>query len=207
MINSRLHLSPDDVSTPLLQVFAENNLQFMWYVVMDYHFKQKSLDVSKQDNEHFRRSFRRYFKSDIRMLFTNEFHRGDPKSPNFMGYHRNGLIEDPFAGEDLSSIEKIQKLTQVIRKLNRRIPNGYKGLSITPITENQGGIKGLVQYVTKDSWKHDEYLGDVVHHECSDFINKSLLDKIHEKYKVPTLTRSKRILNRQDRALRLASIK
>jgi len=207
MINSRLHLSPDDVSTPLLQVLAENNLQFMWYVVIDYHFKQKSLDAVKQDNEHFRRSLRRYFKRDIRMFFTNELHREDPQSPNHMGFHRNGLIEDPLAGEDLSSIEKIQRLSQAIRKLNRRIPNGYKGLSITPITERQGGAEGLVKYMTKDSWKHDEYLGDVVHHECSDFINKSLLDKIHDKYKVPTLTRSKGLLDRQDRALRLASIK
>ena len=66
-------------------------------------------------------------------------------------------------------------LEKVIRGFNNTLPNGKDAVDIEPITEEKGGVSGLLEYNTKDSWKYGERIEEVIDWENSDCLDIGLL--------------------------------
>ena len=66
-------------------------------------------------------------------------------------------------------------LDKVIRAFNKSIPNGKDAVDIRRITEEKGGVSGLLEYNTKDSWKYGERIEEVIDWENSDCLDIGLL--------------------------------
>ena len=180
----------------------ENDLSFNWYIVIDYHYANNTINKVEDDNRRLRYVLRKFFKSNIRFWFFNEVHRYSHLING--GIHKNIMMEgipdhcwkerssqmnqfllelDP-SGKLLFECEcgiiptvQIQKdlLNKVIRGFNRSIPNGSDALSIERISESAGGQMGLVEYCTKDYWKHHENIGNVLDTFNSDAIDRDRL--------------------------------
>ena len=66
-------------------------------------------------------------------------------------------------------------LDKVIRGFNKSLPNGKDAVDIRRITEEKGGVSGLLEYNTKDSWKYGERIEEVIDWENSDCLDIGLL--------------------------------
>lgn len=165
-----------EVQRILLNHIKENGIQFKYLLTCDYFYKQKDYNKVLLDNRHFRKTIRKFYKDDISMLFIIEKHT-DPESNHLGGYHRHILIEDaseerwnqPSNGMTTlilkldpasvfgmkmmrtapSSELKEKLLAKATRDFNQSVPNGYIGTDVRPITEERGGISGLIEYLTK----------------------------------------------------------
>ena len=75
----------------LSQQISDNDLEFYWYITLEYHYKNTDLNKVRSDNKRFRYTIRKFFKSNIRMWFFNERHHTSGKIKG--GYHRHILME------------------------------------------------------------------------------------------------------------------
>ena len=66
-------------------------------------------------------------------------------------------------------------LDKVIRGFNNTLPNGKDAVDIRRISEEKGGVSGLLEYNTKDSWKYGERIEEVIDWENSDCLDIDLL--------------------------------
>lgn len=165
-----------EVQRILLNHIKENGIEFKYLLTCDYFYKQKDYNKVLLDNRHFRKTIRKFYKDDINMLFIIEKHT-DPESKHLGGYHRHILIEDasknrwnkPSNGMttlllnlDPASVFGIKMmrtapsaelkeklLAKATRDFNQSVPNGYIGTDVRPITEERGGLTGLIEYLTK----------------------------------------------------------
>ena len=165
-----------EVRRILLEQIHSKGIAIKYLLTCDYFYKQKDYNKVLLDNRHLRRTIRRFYKDDIKMIFFIEKHT-DPKSNHYQGYHRHVLVEDvkperwlePTGGmmalmmnldvpsafgmkmkAEAPSPEIQQKLLcKAVRDLNRSVPNGYLGTDVRPVTEARGGTTGVVDYLTK----------------------------------------------------------
>ena len=191
----------------LSQQISDNELKFYWYIAINYYHKNTDLNKVRSDNKRFRYVVRKFFKSDIRFLFFNERNRESGKMKG--GYHRHILMEsipstswqtrsnqmdrfilelDPeilfgisLGNVNPSCIQQKNLLDKVIRGFNKSLPNGKDGVDIEPITEEKGGVSGLLEYNTKDSWKYGERIEEVIDWENSDCLDIGLLARQQSK--------------------------
>ena len=181
----------------------KNELSFYWYITLEYHYKNTDINKVRSDNKRFRYVIRKFFRSDIRMWFFNERHHNSEKIKG--GYHRHILMEsipedcwktrsnqmdklllelDPSIifginfGESPSITQQTNLLDKVIRRFNKSIPNGKDAVDIEPITEEKGGVSGLLEYDTKDNWKYGERIEEVIDWENSDCLNIDQLARL-----------------------------
>ena len=63
----------------LSQQISDNDLEFYWYITLEYHYKNTDLNKVRSDNKRFRYTIRKFFKSNIRMWFFNERHHTSGK--------------------------------------------------------------------------------------------------------------------------------
>ena len=82
----RIRLLLDEVNT--------QDIDFSWFLTLDYYFKMDKEDRLIEDNGHLIYVMQRFFKSRLRMFFFNEKHLKNPSSKNYGGFHRHILIED-----------------------------------------------------------------------------------------------------------------
>ena len=184
----------------LSQQIHDNDLEFYWYITLEYHYKNTDLNKVRSDNQRFRYTIRKFFKSNIRMWFFNEKHHTSDKIKG--GYHRHILMEsipydcwktrsnrmDRFLlelnpeilfginfGTNPTVTQQRDLLEKVIRGFNNTLPNGKDAVDIEPITEEKGGVSGLLEYNTKDSWKYGERIEEVIDWENSDCLDIGLL--------------------------------
>jgi hypothetical protein len=165
-----------DVKRILLEHIRTNRINYKYLLTLDYYYKQKDYNKVLLDNKHLRRTIRKFYKDDISMMFFIEKHT-KPESNHYGGYHRHILVEDatnerwkepsngmmnlllnldPTAAfamkmnlETPNEEVKGKLLCKVCRVLMQSVPNGYIGSDATPITEDRGGITGLINYLTK----------------------------------------------------------
>jgi len=165
-----------DVERILLEHIRTNRLNYKYLLTLDYYYKQKDYNKVLLDNKHLRRTIRKFYKDDISMMFFIEKHT-NPESNHYGGYHRHVLVEDttnerwkepsngmmnlmlnldPTAAfgmkmklETPNEEVKGKLLCKVSRDLMQSVPNGYLGTDATPITEDRGGITGVIHYLTK----------------------------------------------------------
>jgi hypothetical protein len=184
----------------LQQQITDNDLRFNWYITLEYYYKNTDLDKVRSDNKRFRYAIRKFFKSNIRMWFFNEKHHTSEKIKG--GYHRHILMEsipldswktrsnqmerfllelDPeilfgiiFGSTPLYTHQK-DLLVKVIRSFNKSIPNGKDAVDIRRVSEDKGGVSGLLEYNTKDNWKFGERIEEVIDWENSDCLDIDLL--------------------------------
>ena len=181
----------------------KNELRFYWYITLEYHYKNTDINKVRSDNERFRYVIRKFFRSDIRMWFFNERHHNSEKIKG--GYHRHILMEsipedcwktrsnqmdklllelDPSIifginfGDSPSCTQQTDLLDKVIRDFNKSIPNGKDAVDIRPLTEEKGGVSGLLEYNTKDNWKYGERIEEVIDWENSDCLNIDQLARL-----------------------------
>ena len=181
----------------------KNELSFYWYITLEYHYKNTDINKVRSDNERFRYVIRKFFRSDIRMWFFNERHHNSEKIKG--GYHRHILMEsipedcwktrsnqmdklllelDPSIifginfGDSPSCTQQTDLLDKVIRDFNKSIPNGKDAVDIRPLTEEKGGVSGLLEYNTKDNWKYGERIEEVIDWENSDCLNIDQLARL-----------------------------
>jgi hypothetical protein len=185
----------------LSQQISDNDLEFYWFITLEYHYKNTDLNKVRSDNKRFRYTIRKFFKSNIRMWFFNEKHHTSDKIKG--GYHRHILMEsipedcwktrsnqmdrfllelDPeiLFGISLGKVnptctQEKNLLDKVIRGFNNSLPNGKDGVDIRLITKDKGGVSGLLEYNTKDSWKYGERIEEVIDWENSDCLDIGLL--------------------------------
>ena len=165
-----------EVERILLNHIKDNGIEFKYLLTCDYFYKQRDYNKVLLDNRHLRRTIRKLYKDDIRMLFFIEKHT-NPESNHFGGYHRHILIEDaseerwlepsngimnlmlkldPAAAFGMKMSKqspepevKEKLLAKATRDFNQSVPNGYLGTDVKPVTEARGGISGLIHYLTK----------------------------------------------------------
>ena len=181
----------------------KNELRFYWYITLESHYKNTDINKVRSDNERFRYVIRKFFRSDIRMWFFNERHHNSEKIKG--GYHRHILMEsipedcwktrsnqmdklllelDPSIifginfGDSPSCTQQTDLLNKVIRDFNKSIPNGKDAVDIEPITEEKGGVSGLLEYNTKDNWKYGERIEEAIDWENSDCLNIDQLARL-----------------------------
>ena len=185
----------------LSQQISDNDLEFYWFITLEYHYKNTDLNKVRSDNKRLRYTIRKFFKSNIRMWFFNEKHHSSDKIKG--GYHRHILMEsipldcwqtrsnqmdrfllelDPeiLFGISLGKVnptctQEKNLLDKVIRGFNKSLPNGKDAIDIRRITEEKGGVSGLLEYNTKDSWKYGERIEEVIDWENSDYLDIGLL--------------------------------
>lgn len=165
-----------EVQRILLNHIQKNGIEFKYLLTCNYFYKQRDYNKVLLDNRHFRRTIRKFYKDDINMLFIIEKHT-DPESNHLGGYHRHILIEDvskgrwsepsngmmnlmlnldPVAAFGMKMMKtapsaelKEKLLAKATRDFNQSVPNGYIGTDVRPITEERGGLSGLIEYLTK----------------------------------------------------------
>ena len=165
-----------EVERILLNHIKENGIKIKYLLTCDYFYKQRDYNKVLLDNKHLRKTIRKLYKDDIRMLFFIEKHT-NPESNHYGGYHRHILIEDAsenrwlepsngmmalmlnldacsafgmkMARQEPSPELKEKLLAKATRDFNRSVPNGYLGTDVKPLTEERGGITGLIHYLTK----------------------------------------------------------
>lgn len=81
---------------PLLRQISLNSLSPKFFLSSVYPTKT-SYEIVQRHNKEIRRTIRKFYKSDIKMIFFLEKHL-DPDTSYFLGWHRHVLIED--ASED-----------------------------------------------------------------------------------------------------------
>ena len=81
-------------------------------------------------------------------------------------------------GDSPSTTQQTNLLDKVIRSFNKSIPNGKDAVDIEPITEEKGGVSGLLEYDTKDNWKYGERIEEVIDWENSDCLNIDQLARL-----------------------------
>ena len=165
-----------NVQRILLDQINASGIEYKYFISIDYHYKQKDYDRVMEDNRFLRRKLRTFFKADLHMITVIEKHRKET-SKNRGGYHRHMMLEkipdecwtDPSnsmmtfmlklndeaaigmrMGKHPPKEIKEQFISKVCRDLNRSIPNGYRGTRTEEIEDYKGGIKGLIEYLTKD---------------------------------------------------------
>ena len=166
----------EEVERILLNHIKDNGITFKYLLTCDYYYRQKDYNRVLLDNKHMRKTVRKFYKDDIRMLFFIEKHT-KPESNNYGGYHRHVLVEEPsqerwlepsggmmtlllnldpaaafgmkMTREPPTPEVKEKLLAKVARDLNQSVPNGYLGTDVKPVTEERGGISGLIHYLTK----------------------------------------------------------
>ena len=123
---------------PLLDDIKEKNINFKYFLTIDYWWKMIDDIRILEDNKHLRKLLRKFFKRPIRFFFSNEKHLSNPDSPVFLGYHRHILMEDvPDA--------KMRDIDRVIRRHHHSTPNGKCGLDIKLVKD----LDLVTSYMTK----------------------------------------------------------
>ena len=162
------------------------------------------------------------------MWFINERHHNSDKIKG--GYHRHILMEsipedcwksrsnqmdkfllelDPSIifginfGDTPSYRQQTDLLDKVIRGFNKSIPNGKDAVDIRLITEEKGGVSGLLEYDTKDNWKYGERIEEVIDWENSDCLNIDQLARLENvrQNSIIDFTRHKNLFAGTDRSL------
>ena len=196
------HLDKSVISEHLMEVVRQQSIEFKWFITIVYHEKVTCKRTVIRDNWHLQNSLKNWLKRNgyhhhIDIWFSNEIHR-IPGTPNHGGYHRHIMMEDPFWGTSDDRNRKRSNLEELIRRLNQSVPNGSKAVDIREIkdvkriakepleqwireTEWRGGVRGLIEYLTKDTHRHGEWICDVLDHKNSDFLNRSYLDELYER--------------------------
>jgi hypothetical protein len=164
----------------------KNDLKLVWYTTKCYHQKITSIEKVNKDIEREVYTIRNFFKKDIRNITAIEVHReGILKG----GFHTHTLWEgipdevwkyrspqlDTFLLEIDPAINRAcndgysptlkqqgELLDKVFRSFNRSIPTGRNGLNIKTIDPDEGGVSGLVQYITKDIEDLNRSPGEVI---------------------------------------------
>ena len=77
---------------PLIKQISLNDISPKFFLSSVYP-KRTSYEIVQRHNKEIRRTIRKFFKSDIKMIFFLEKHL-DPDTDNFLGFHRHVLIED-----------------------------------------------------------------------------------------------------------------
>lgn len=155
---------------PLMKQIVSNGYQFEYFVSTVYHH-YCSYDLIQRHNRELKRSIRKFYKDDIKMIFFIEQHKSG-------SYHRHVLIEDACerrwkdpsskmqnflkdSTEDYvacmvgspSKDCKVDLLKRCIRRMNF-ISNGKKSVDVRPIFN----LKKLLGYCTKQcEWFHPSY--------------------------------------------------
>ena len=165
-----------EVRRILLDQIQNKGIEIKYFLTCDYYYKQKDYNKVLLDNRYLRKTIRKFYKDNIRMIFFIEKHT-DPESNHLGGYHRHVLLEDvkperwlePTGGMmalmmnlDIQTAfgmkmkagaptEEMQEklLCKATRDLNRAVPNGYLGSDVRRVTEARGGITGVIKYLTK----------------------------------------------------------
>ena len=123
---------------PLLDDIKEKNINFKYFLTIDYWWKMIDDIRILEDNKHLRKLLRKFFKRPIRFFFSNEKHLSNSDSPVFLGYHRHILMEDV---PDV----KMRDIDRVIRRHHHSTPNGKCGLDIKLVTD----LDLVTSYMTK----------------------------------------------------------
>ena len=165
-----------EVERIVLEHIRSNSISYKYLLTCEYFYKQKDYNKVLLDNKHLRKTIRRFYKDNIKMMFFVEKHT-DPDSNHYGGYHRHILIEDASSSRWLEPSTamtnfmlkldeaaafgmkmrlaeptpelKGKLLCKVARDLNHAVSNGYLGTDVRPVSEERGGISGLVEYLTK----------------------------------------------------------
>ena len=155
----RIRLLLDEVDT--------QDIDFKWFLTLDYYFKMDKESRLIEDNGHLLYVMQRFFKSRLRMFFFNEKHKSD-------GFHRHILLEDIPESRWLNPTTQMQKwmsesdpemlfccltgilptvhqrkrfIQRVIKSLHHSTPNGFLGMNLVPIHN----LEGLLSYCTKQN--------------------------------------------------------
>ena len=188
----------------LLEQMHDSGIEYKYLLTIDYPYRQTNYNKVILDNKHLRRTIRKFYKSDIHMMFFIEKHI-DPASNHFGGYHRHVLLQDAprsrwleptggmqsfllnIAPEEVFKARmgheppeevKAKLLKTMVRELIHSAPNGFLGTDVQVIKPERGGIEGVVGYCTKQCNKfHPSY--EVVDPSSSDIDAKPLLELHH----------------------------
>ena len=135
------------ISTLLTEI-EDKDINFKYFLTIDYYFKMTDDIRVLEDNKHLRLLLRRSFKRPIRFFFTTEKHLGNDLSPAFLGFHRHLLMEDIDdwnVSRPRRKEYKMDLIEKTIRRHHHSTPNGKLGLVIKPIES----IESLMSYMTK----------------------------------------------------------
>lgn len=177
---SRIRLLLDKVNT--------HDIQFKYFLTLDYWFKMDKEDRLIKDNRHLKKILQKFFKSNIRMFFFNEkhqsggFHRhvaleGIPESrwlnptpqmETFMGESDTEMLFGCLAGVVPTVHQQMDLIKKVVKGLHHSTPNGNLGLNLLPIYN----LEGLLSYCTKQNHHN------IPHPYVIDTFNSSCLDDI-----------------------------
>ena len=154
---------------PLIKQISLNDISPKFFLSSVYP-KRTSYEIVQRHNKEIRRTIRKFFKSDIKMIFFLEKHL-DPDTDNFLGFHRHVLIEDAPEdrwnnltrkissfildhhpeiyfelddGNDLDDNSKIELLKSVLNQIPF-MNNGESGMDIRPIHH----LEKLLAYCSK----------------------------------------------------------
>lgn len=197
-----LHPTKESIKECLKNIINDQGLKFKYHLTLNYDKYNKVTDLDQviKDNERLRFKLRKDFKTGCKIWFFIEKHRKNPLVPNHLGYHRHILLEDPFEDESFESTKDEDEINEMkkqiikdhIIKRNRSVPNENDAIDLGNIYE----VSGLIEYLTKDTHEHYEYLSEVIDHEHSDHISKTLLDGLYARSNNIRKTRYQRLLNR-----------
>ena len=175
---NRIRLLLDKVNT--------HDIQFKYFLTLDYWFKMDKEDRLIKDNRHLKKILQKFFKYEIRMFFFNEkhqsggFHRhialeGIPESrwlnpthqmETFMTETDTEMLFGCLSGVVPTVHQQMDLIKKVVKRFHHSTPNGNLGLNLLPIHN----LEGLLSYCTKQNHHN------IPHPYVIDTFNSSCLD-------------------------------
>ena len=126
---------------PLIEEISFKNINFKYFLTLDYWFKMVDEIRLLEDSKHLRKLLRKIFKWPIRFFFCNEKHLKNPESPVYLGYHRHILMEE------IPDV-KLRDIDTAIRRHHHSTPHGKSGLDIKLINSKKD-LSYITSYMTK----------------------------------------------------------
>ena len=175
---------------PIMRELSKQQIKLTHFITLTYPYKNLSWKSTVKDNERTNRILRKFAKYHLRVLWFTERHDSG-------GFHRQGLIEDPFKVYDaigtLNSREDLSRVARTVfdkTSLEMLSWNGSKEVTfqerllrnaliehnssladneVSCVIKREDDVRSRVSYCTKQFWTKGMEPSDVI-----DFRNSNL---------------------------------
>ena len=181
---------------PIMRELSKEQIKLTHFITLTYPYKNISWKNTVKDNERTNRILRKFAKYYLRVLWFTERHDSG-------GFHRHGLIEDPFkvydaigtlnSREDLSRVARTvfdktslemlswngsEKVTFQERLLRNALIEHNSSLAdndYSCVIKRESDIRSRVSYCTKQFWTKGMEPSDVIDFKNSN-VDPSIID-------------------------------
>ena len=133
---------------PLMKELSKKNINITHFITLTYPYRNVSWKSTVKDNQRTNRILRKFAKYYLRVLWFTERHESG-------GFHRHGLIEDPFKVYDaIGTLNCREDLSRVARSV-------FDKTSLEMMSSNGSGVINFRERLLRNAIvQHNQMLAD-----------------------------------------------